>query len=364
IGIDDALRRALTDSVVAYLGAMEGVRDIDRNDKAGKEQIALDIDYTTLSRLGLTVADVARTLRIAYDGEVVTTVRYGEEDVDFRVTLRRQETSSLEELGRLMVPNNQGRLISLASVARFRVQPGPATYYHFDRERTTTVTADLDERIASPVEVTGAVVRHFDLGSGWPGMRFAIGGEAEETAASFRSLYIAFGIAVVAIYLVLVLLFNSMTQPFIVMVAIPFGIIGVIIAFAVHGEPLGFLALMGLVGLSGVAVNDSLVMVSHINDLRAQKPEAPLLPLIAQGAADRLRAIIMTTATTVVGLIPLVYGIGGSDPFIAPMALALGYGLLFATPLTVAFVPCIYAARADIMTIGNRLFRRGHTPVM
>jgi multidrug efflux pump subunit AcrB len=361
IGSDDRLRRALTDSVVAFLGATEGVRDIDRSDKPGKEQIALDIDYTQLARLGLTVADVARTLRIAYDGEVVTSVRYGEEDVDFRVTLAKGRTSTLRELGDLLVPNNQGRLISLDSVARFRSQPGPSTYYHFDGERTTTVTADLVEGVGSPVQITGAVVNHFDLNQDWPGMRFAIGGEAEETAESFQSLYIAFGIAVVAIYLVLVLLFNSITQPFIVMVAIPFGIIGVIIAFAVHGEPLGFLALMGLVGLSGVAVNDSLVMVSHINDLRKQKPDEPALRVIALGAANRLRAIIMTTVTTVVGLIPLVYGIGGSDPFIAPMALALGYGLLFATPLTVAFVPCMYAVRVDILSIVDRIFRRGRS---
>jgi multidrug efflux pump subunit AcrB len=357
VGSDDALRQALTDSVVSYMGAIDGVRDIDRNDKPGKEQIALEIDYAQLARLGLTVADVARTVRIAYDGEIVTSVRYGEEDVDFRLTLEKEEAGSFRELGELLVPNNQGRLIALESVTRFVTQPGPSTYYHFDGERTTTVTADLEENVTSPIQVTGEVTSYFDLNRDWPGMRFEIGGEAEETAESFQSLYIAFGIAVVAIYLVLVLLFNSTGQPFIVMVAIPFGIIGVIIAFAVHGEPLGFLALMGLVGLSGVAVNDSLVMVSHINTLREQKPGEPVLRVIALGAANRLRPIIMTTLTTVVGLIPLVYGIGGSDPFIAPMALALGYGLLFATPLTVAFVPCIYAVRVDILTIIEKVLR-------
>jgi multidrug efflux pump subunit AcrB len=189
-------------------------------------------------------------------------------------------------------------------------------------------------------------------------MRFIVGGEAEETAESFRSLYIAFGIAVIAIFLVLMLLFNSVTQPFIVMVAIPLGIIGVIIAFALHGQPLSFLALMGLVGLSGVAVNDSLVMVNHINKLREERPAEPVLEVIARGAADRLRAIVMTTLTTAVGLIPLVYGIGGSDPFIAPMALALGYGLLFATPLTLAFVPCVYAVRVDLLSAVGRIFQR------
>lgn len=189
-------------------------------------------------------------------------------------------------------------------------------------------------------------------------MRLSIGGEAEETAKSFRSLFIAFIIAIVAIYFILMLLFNSATQPFMVMVAIPFGIIAVIIAFAVHGQSLGFLAMMGLVGLTGVVVNDSLVMVDHINQLRKQKPDEPILRVVAEGTANRLRAIIMTTLTTVVGLIPLAYGIGGSDPFIAPMALALGYGLLFATPLTLVLVPSLYVVRTDIFKLFRKIFRR------
>ena len=358
VGADDARRRALTDSTVAFLAAFPGVRDVDRNDKLGKEQVALDIDYVRLARLGLTVSDVARTLRVAFDGEVVTSVRYGDENVDFRVTLAEGAKSDVADLARLLVPNDQGRLIAVESIAGFVTRPGPANYYHFDGDRTTTVTADLAAGGATSVQVTDAVLAHFDTDRDWPGMRFVVGGEAEETAASFQSLYIAFAIAVIAIYLVLVLLFNSLTQPFIVMVAIPFGIIGVIIAFALHGQPLSFLALMGLVGLSGVAVNDSLVMVNHVNRLREEAPDEPRLQLIARGAADRLRAIIMTTLTTAVGLIPLVYGLGGSDPFIAPMALALGYGLLFATPLTVAFVPCIYAVRLDILGLFGRIFRR------
>jgi multidrug efflux pump subunit AcrB len=143
-----------------------------------------------------------------------------------------------------------------------------------------------------------------------------------------------------------------------VMVVIPFGIVAVIIAFALHGEPLGFLALMGLVGLSGVVVNDSLVLVNHVNRLRDENPDKGIIEVVSIGTSDRLRAVIMTTMTTVAGLIPLAYGIGGSDPFIAPMALALGYGLLFATPITLVFVPCLYVVRDDILKLGRRILRR------
>ena len=358
IGSDDEMRRTLTDSLINFIGSIEGVKDIDRNDKIGKDQIRLDIDYRKLSQLGLTVADVANTARIAYDGELVTSVRYGDEDVDFRVILDRKARTDTKYLSQLLIPNKQGRLISLGEIARFTTGPGPASYYHFDRERATTVTADIEKGTASPLGVTNAAADHFDLDRDWPGMRLSIGGEAEETAKSFRSLFIAFIIAIVAIYFILMLLFNSATQPFMVMVAIPFGIIAVIIAFAVHGQSLGFLAMMGLVGLTGVVVNDSLVMVDHINQLRKQKPDEPILRVVAEGTANRLRAIIMTTLTTVVGLIPLAYGIGGSDPFIAPMALALGYGLLFATPLTLVLVPSLYVVRTDIFKLFRKIFRR------
>jgi multidrug efflux pump subunit AcrB len=359
VGSDDDMRRALTDSLIAYISDIDGVKDIDRNDKLGKQQVLLDIDYERLSSLGLTVQDVAQSVRIAYDGELVTSIRYGDEDVDFRVLLEEEARKDLRLLGDLLVPNNTGRPIPLSQVVTLDVGPGPSSYYHFDRERTTTVTADVEKDKVTPLEVVGAALAHFDLDREWPGMRFVVGGEAEETAESFRSLFIAFIIAVIAIYFVLTLLFESFTQPIMVMFAIPFGIISVVIAFALHGEPLGFLAMMGLIGLTGVVVNDSLVLVNHINELRKAHPDESVVQIAAQGAADRLRAVTLTTITTVVGLLPLAYGIGGSDPFIAPMALALGYGLLFATPLTLLLIPCLYVVRTDVFFVFRWLFRMG-----
>jgi multidrug efflux pump subunit AcrB len=165
----------------------------------------------------------------------------------------------------------------------------------------------------------------------------------------------AFILAVVGIYFLLILLFNSLTQPIMVMSAIPFGIMGVILAFALHGEPLSFIAMLGVIGLGGVVVNDSLVLVNHINDLRKKRPEEDLGKLVIEGTSDRLRAVILTTLTTVVGLLPLAYGLGGSDPFIAPMCLALAYGLLFATPITLVLVPSLYVIRHDLGGVAKRV---------
>lgn len=361
VGSDDKIRKALTDSVQAFLHGIEGVKDLSRDDKDGKDQVEIKIDYDNLSRLGLTVADVAQNVRIAFDGEVVTSVRYGEEDVDFRVMLQEKARKSADHLNNLLIPNRQGRLIALKEAANLEMGPGPTDFRHYDGERTTTIEGDLDQDVITPVEVTGSVFSHFDLDRDWPGMRFALGGEVVETTESMAGLFRTLIIAVLGIYFLLVLLFNSLTQPLMVMTAIPFGITGVLIAFGFHGEPMSFMGMMGIIGLSGVVVNDSLVLVNHVNEIKKGRPEGNIKRIVAEGTADRLRAIIMTTLTTVAALLPLAYGLGGSATFMAPMALALGWGLLFATPLTLLLLPCIYVIGDDLSNLFSLLsgpFRR------
>jgi multidrug efflux pump subunit AcrB len=353
-GTDDKVRKQLVDELVSYLESIDGVKDIDRDDIRGKDQLEIKIKYSRLARFGLTAADVAQNVRIAFDGQVVTSLRDGDEDIDFRVKLTQTALKNEQFLLNLPIPNRQGRLIRLAEVASLVSGPGPNSYRHYDGERTTTVVADVDKEIVTPLTVTEAALENLDVEHNWPGMSIAVGGEAEETEEAVVSLAVTFIIAFIGIYFLLVLLFNSFSQPFLVMIAIPFGFVGVIIALVLHGEPLGFMAITGLIGLAGVVVNDSLVLVSHLNVLRRQKPEANIRELAAEGTADRLRAILLTTFTTVAALIPLAYGIGGYDLYMAPMALTLGWGLLLATPLTLILVPSLYMIREDIV----RLFKR------
>lgn len=359
VGPDDTLRTQLSDSLAAYLSSLGGIKDIDRNDKLGKEQIEIKIDYDKLSRLGLTVADVARSIRIAYDGEVVTSVRYGDEDVDFRILLNEETRKRPELLDDLLIPNQRGRLIPLRHAARLVSEPGPSNYYHFGEQRAVTVTADVTKGQITALEAVEKVRGQFDLSRDWPGMQLIIGGEADETEKSMNSLFRTFALALIGIYFLLILLFNSPTQPLIVVSTIPFGIMGVIAAFALHQEPMGFIAMLGVIGLVGVVVNDSLVLVNHINKLRKERPDEPMRQLVAQGTADRLRAVVLTSLTTVAGLLPLAYGIGGTDPYIAPMALALAYGLVFATPITMILVPSLYLISSDIGRLFSRRVKAG-----
>ena len=357
VGSDDNLRKSLTDSVEAFLASIEGVKDISRNDKGGKQQVEIDIDYERLSRVGLSVSDVARNVRMAYDGEVVTSVRYGDEDVDFRVIIEEEARHEPGYLNEILIPNQRGRLIPLREVATMRSGPGHTDIRHFNGERTVTVEADVDQAVITPLEINDAVFKHFDVDRDWPGIQLSLGGEMFETEESMTGLLKTLILAILGIFFLLILLFNSVTQPFIVMMAIPFGITGVIIAFALHGEPFSFMAIMGIIGLSGVVVNDSLVLVNHVNDLRRERPNEEIREIVAEGTADRLRAIIMTTLTTVVALLPLAYGIGGTALFMAPMALALGWGLLFATPLTLVLVPSLYLIGQDLYGLTKKMLK-------
>jgi multidrug efflux pump subunit AcrB len=142
--------------------------------------------------------------------------------------------------------------------------------------------------------------------------------------------------------MILASVFRSILQPFVVLAALPFALIGVILAFLIHGMPFSFMAIMGMIGLSGVVVNDSIVLVDFANNIRRNEPDLPLLDVVLRAGSMRLRAVILTTVTTVLGLLPTAYGIGGNDPFLIPMAMAFAWGLTFSTILTLLIVPLQY----------------------
>ncbi|HIC44103.1 MAG TPA: efflux RND transporter permease subunit, partial [Sulfurimonas sp.] len=170
-----------------------------------------------------------------------------------------------------------------------------------------------------------------------------IGGEDKTIKRSIEDFQMAVPFAILCIYFVLVLLFDSMTQPLIILAAIPFAIAGVIYTFFFWGMDISFFAGIGLLGLIGIVVNDSLIMVSHLNNLSSDKELT--LDIIVQGSTDRLRAVILTTITTVAGMTPTIFGFGGSEPYLIPLVLAVVGGLVFATIITLVLVPTLYSFR-------------------
>ena len=342
VSSNDDQRQTAANALAEILSQIEGVDNIDRDDDPSKSRIEVVLDFEKMARLNVDFVTVNRYLKAAFSGINVTDIRYGDTDVDFRVYLGESKQSEAV-ISELKISNRQSRPVPLKQFSSIRHIVGEPDFNHFDGQRSVKISASINDEIASTSVVIKQVLKSFDADNLYPAVRVLSEGGAKETKKSMQSFLKAFVMAVLIIFFLLILLFDSYTQPLLVLSAIPFSVIGVIWAFFLHGEPLSFFALLGTLALVGVIVNDSLVMVTHLNYLK-QKLSAttPALEWIVQGAKDRLRAVILTSLTTLAGIIPLAYGIGGTDFILKPMALSLGYGLLFGTVMTLILLPCLY----------------------
>jgi multidrug efflux pump subunit AcrB len=215
-----------------------------------------------------------------------------------------------------------------------------------------TVTANVDEKEITSQEVNAILKKKFGTASkDHPGVTFTYGGEEQDTQKSMASLFRALFAAAFLIFIVLLVTFESLLQAVIIMLAIPFGIVGVVIGFALNGEPIGFLAFLGIIGMAGVVVDGGTLVFVFVN--RLKKEGIALKEAIIEGCGVRLRSILLTTLTTVFAVIPAAYGIGGSDPFIQPMALAMNWGIGVSIFFTLYTVPCLYLL-ADKATVRMR----------
>jgi len=219
-------------------------------------------------------------------------------------------------------------------------------YAEIDRELISV--QQINDDLADYITKTGLLQKH-------PKLRIWYSGELEQQQDSMGDMQIAFIFCLMSVFFILVVLFNSLTQPFLIILAIPFSLTGVIIGFAIQGLPLSIIALIGILGLIGVLVNDSLVMIHNLNKLNTGNMP---VTIIAQGAAQRLRPIIITSLTTAAGLFPTAYGIAGSNPFLTPMVMAMAWGVVFGTLVSLILIPCLYAVDQDIKAWFSRLTRQ------
>lgn len=340
-GDDYNVLQELSEKIKNYMSSIDGVNDIKDNYELDKEEIQIIIDKKEAARLGLSVRRVASTIRYAFEGGVATTMRRKDEEVDVIVRLPEIYRNNLNTLRNLTIPNDRNRLIRLNKVASFKKERGVKKLNHQDGKRNITITAGVNEDKITSIEANMRIRSEFiDIPLEYPGYYFKIGGEWEDTTESIQSMFKAFGIALVLIYVILATQFKSFIQPFIIMVSVPFGLIGVIFALYFHGQPISIMALFGVVGLTGVVVNDALIFVDFINKRKDKGMDT--LDAIMEAGRTRLRPILLTSITTIIALVPLIYGIGGEEPFIMPAAISMAYGLLAATFLTLIIVPCIY----------------------
>jgi len=335
-----------------------GVTSTEIDFEEGNEQILVQLDDVQVRRLGLTSRDVAFELRRIFGGDAITKIRKSDEDIEIKIYLDAASRADIKSLDKIYIMNNSGRRIPFSRFAKFVKNPGAFIIRRENRKRIFSVSASLDKKITSPLNVTkDARPKVENYMKSHPLVEYRFGGENEDTRESMMRLAKSAIIAIMSIFFILVVMFSSFFQPLIIMSAIPLGMIGVVWGLSLFGHSLGFMAVMGVVALVGVVVNDSIVLVEFTNIKMKEMSDS--FSAVLEASKSRLRPVLLTTFTTVAGLLPVGHDPNG-DPFLKPMALSFAYGLLVATFVTLIFVPCNYLVYVKVKTWFNvklKLFR-------
>ncbi|KJY69178.1 efflux RND transporter permease subunit [Vibrio nigripulchritudo] len=338
IGNEQVEREHAVSLVQSWMQEHQGLDTVTNSESLKDTQLKIIPQHEWLARYNLTVQDLARTLRIAFDGEQVTSTWLADEEVNLRVILTK-EYRNLQKLSTTKIYTANGEQVPLSRLATVEQYDSPREILHYNGDRQIMVTAQIIDENLTPDEISSNIARDLANKVG-DSVILDIGGEAESTNETFGGILIAFPAALLGIYFVLVIMFNSMLQPLLVMSVIPFALVASLMALLVHLQDISLFALIGALGMMGVVVNNTLVLINQINVLRGQGYAS--YDAVIEAASSRLRPILLTSITTVVGLIPLAYGLGGTDVYMGPMSLTLGYGLLFSLPVVLFVVPCLY----------------------
>lgn len=342
-GKDYDILEKIGDEFKEHLTKIKGVKNIEDDHELGKQEILLRINEEIAAITGVNVESIALAVSTAFRGTVPTTIKKGTEEIDVRVRFDDPYYKNINTINHIYVLNLTGQLIPINRLINYEKKQGYVALNHLDAERLLTVTADIDEKSTTSAEVNNQIRKFMDkIIEKYPGYTVRLGGENKDTEESFASLRRAFIVGFFVNFMILSSLFGSILIPFTILLTIPFAVIGIIIAFVLHGQPISFLAMVGFVGLSGVVANDAIVMIDFAQTIRKNNPNLPIEEVALQAGSMRLRAIILTTLTTVLGLLPTAYGIGGKDPFLVPLALSLSWGLTFSTLLTLFIIPLLY----------------------
>ena len=358
---EDDLTAAAT-QVREKMGTYDGLFDISDNLDESRDEIQLSI-RPEAEQFGLTMSDLARQVRQAFFGEEIQKIQRDRDEV--RVMLRypledRQSVAALEDM---MIRTADGRAVPFTSVAEAKIAQSMPRIERIDRNRAVEVSADADKEVADLDAIRADLSDWMpSVLAQYPGMNFSFEGEAREERENSSSITVGMCLIVFGIYAMLAIPFRSYTQPLMVMSVIPYGLIGAVLGHLIEGwfrgepggMPLSFLSYFGMLALSGVVVNDSLVLVDYIN--RRRKAGDTVFKAASSAGAARFRAIILTSATTFAGLFPLIRMQETQAQFLIPMAISLGYGILFATLITLILVPVNYLVMNDISAGFKRIY--------
>lgn len=344
--------------IMGILNTIPGVSNVDSDLTLGKDELHFRLLDDAGSRQGITAMSVGRALAFSNDGAVLTKWRVPGEDeeVDVRVLYDESERKSQRDLEEIRLRNKWGVLVPLSDVIEVTRKRGFSGIHRYDGKRAITISADIDPAITTAVAASEKAKEAALKLSADPSIVIDFEGEFAETNRSFDSLKVSFVVAIGCIFMVLGAQFRSFLQPFVVLFTVPFSFIGVAYGLWLTGDPFTMASGIAIVGLAGMVVNDSLVLVDFVNRLRAEGLSVE--DALCEGASNRVRAILLTTVTTVFGVLPMALGVGGRSPVWSPMATSISFGLSFATVLTLFVIPALYMILEDMLSLQARIMTR------
>jgi multidrug efflux pump subunit AcrB len=343
---DDKKRDLISQELAQKMKQMPALTDVEIEEPLKKKEYLLKLKQKNMIRYNITPSNITTVLRTFVEGSILYSINKGEEEVDVRLSVPETDKNDLKELLNLRVENKEGYLTYLKNVVEIHEMIRPVNITRNNYKRTTMIYANMaKETKTTPLEVAQLMEKNIfpEIIGRFNTAILTFKGEIENTRESQGEFRNSILIVVILIYLILVVMFNSLTKPFLILSIVPFGIAGVVLILYLHGMSIyGFFAVIGALGMIGVVINDAIVMIDKIEKKITTTDEHPW-QTIAYVASTRFRPVLLTTVTTVVGVLPTAYGFAGYDSMLAEMMLAMGWGLAFGTIITLILIPCLYS---------------------
>ncbi len=347
VGSDLQQLQAAAGELANKIRTYDGVFDIRNSYEGGNREIKLNIKPEA-ETLGLSLNDLARQVRQAFFGEEVQRIQRGKDEVKVMVRYPRGERDSVGYLENMRIRTPNGDEVPFAAVAEVEFSSSPTVIRRYNRERAIAVSAEVDKDVAEPGKIASEIRTEFlpELLARYPGIKTRLDGATEDQQQLFADLLAGFSFAVFLIYALMAIPLRSYVQPLLIMSVVPFGVIGALFGHLVLGLDVSMLSMFGIIALSGVVVNDSLILIDFIN--RARREGVPIYDAVVNAGRSRFRAILLTSLTTFLGLVPIVFfETSLQAQIVVPMAASLAFGIVFATVNTLFMIPALYMIGVD-----------------
>ena len=353
-GDDLGILYSIAEELVEKIGLIEGTRGVTSSAEETIPEAQVTVNRDRAAQYGISAYSIAETVQTSIMGSSATRYKIEGEEIDVRVRLAEDKREHLNALYNIMINSPLGIAVPLYEISEIKIVESPAAINRNDQVRTVSVTGDITGRDSYSVFADiQTIIDNMEVPTGY---NISLGGEHEDMMEAFYGFGLVFVLAIILVYMIMASQFESLVHPFTIMFSVPLAFIGVSFAMSITGKPFSVPAFAGIVMLAGIAVNNAIVLIDYINQLRNRGMERN--EAIFKAGSVRLRPIMMTTLTTVLGVVPLALGIGEGAEFQAPMAITIIGGLSFSTLLTLVLIPVLYTLFDDFSTKIKGLYKK------